>query len=65
MKDNYLGVLLEDMQSQMQRLAEALADVPATVRKLDADMQEVKSELRFMKKWWYDHEHRIKALEDT
>jgi uncharacterized protein (UPF0335 family) len=69
-KDDYTGVLLEDIQSQIKRLAEAMADVPQDVRLLKEDMAEVKADIKVIKavvtdhdKELNDHQKRITVLE--
>ncbi len=71
--DNYTAVLLEDIQSQIQRLAEAtgaFTDLPRQVTKLTEDMTEVKSDIKVIKSvvtdqshHLHNHERRITALE--
>jgi peptidoglycan hydrolase CwlO-like protein len=58
-KDYYFGALLEDIQSQIMRLAEAMAGVPEDVRQLKADMTEVKQDIRVIKFVVKDHNHII------
>ena len=65
MEDNYFGVLLEDVQSQIMSLAEAMSDVPSTVRRLDHNMQALQADMKLMKSLWQDHEIRSMALEEV
>lgn len=58
-KDYYFGALLEDIQSQIIRLAEAMAGVPEDVRQLKKDMSEVKQDIKVIKSVLKDHNHLI------
>ena len=66
------GVISEDIQHQVQRLAEAMAEVPATVQKLSADVDELKTDMKVVKAAvtdqsgvLHDHESRITQLESA
>lgn len=61
-KHDYTAVILEDIQSQVQRLAEAMADVPADVRELKADMRDVKSDMLAIKAVVAEHEKEIQQI---
>ncbi len=49
MSDDYTGVLLEKIQDQLQRLAEAMADVPTKVDDIDQRLREVESDVKVIK----------------
>jgi hypothetical protein len=66
------GVLLEAIQDDLRRLAEAMADVPAQVRAIDArlvtveaDVQTIKAVITDISAELRDHEHRITRLEQA
>lgn len=67
---NKLGVLIEDLQSQIQRLSEALSEVPETVRQTAADVEVIKTDIGVVKavvtdqsRELADHEHRLRLIE--
>lgn len=70
MKDDYSGVLLEDIRDQLQKFAEAMSGVPKDVARLKEDMLEVKDNIKAIKAAVTDqsrqlgnHETRISSLE--
>jgi archaellum component FlaC len=65
MKANEFGVILEDIESQIRRLAEAMADVPADVRRLKEDVSEMRADLRVMEALLLNHEDRVTILENA
>lgn len=72
MNDDHTGIILEDIQSQLQRLAEAMAEVPSDVRELkesvenlSADMKTVKAVVTDQSKVLDNHDQRLTSLEQT
>jgi len=70
--DDHQGVVLEDIQDQIKRLAEAMAEVPADVRQLKTDVEELKTDMKIVKAVVTDqsgqltnHEKRILHLEQA
>lgn len=68
----YQGVISEDIQHRIQRLAEAMADVPAKVTSIDerlaiveSDMKVVKAAVTDQSGVLHDHETRITQLESA
>ncbi|PIR86101.1 hypothetical protein COU14_00725 [Candidatus Kaiserbacteria bacterium CG10_big_fil_rev_8_21_14_0_10_44_10] len=66
------GVISEDIQHHIQRLAEAMADVPAKVTSIDerlanmeSDMKVVKAAVTDQSGVLHDHETRITQLESA
>ncbi len=71
-KDNYTGMLLEDLQHTLQRFAEAMSDVPSEIQALRADVTELKSDMVVVKsvvtdvsRNVNDHERRLTTLEQV
>lgn len=67
---HYEGALLEDIQDRIKLLAEAMADVPTTVRRLERNMSQVQHDVTFVKHAITEqsadldnHEQRIQRLE--
>lgn len=58
-RDHYFGVVLEDIQSKVIFLAEAMSSVMDDVRHLKKDMAEVKQDIRVIKLVITDHNHHI------
>ncbi len=64
--DHYTGVLLEEMNSKMDFVVEAVGQVQDQVRVLpamQADLEEVKADVKIIKKVVKNHEQRITNLE--
>jgi len=75
----YQGVLLENMQGQLVRFAEAMGNVPAQVQQLTEDVTDLKSDMKVVKAAVTDtsreqkrhgvklgnHERRIRHLEQA
>lgn len=57
--NNYLGVILEDIQSKLQMIAETLAPLPGAVSQLQTDVTEIKSDLKVLKAVVTDHSEHI------
>lgn len=67
-----LGVLIEDLQSQIQRLSEALSEVPETVRQTAADVEVIKTDMGVVRavvtdqsRELADREHRLRLIESA
>ncbi len=60
MADDYTGVLLERIQDQLQRLAEAVADVLAKVDDIDQRLREVESDIKVIKAAVTDQSYQLK-----
>ena len=75
MKDNndhYDGAILEDIQDQVRRLAETLAEVPSKVRAIDERLVDVEADVKVIKaavtdqsQQLHNHEDRITHLEQA
>lgn len=72
MKNNHVAILLEDIEGKLSRFAEAMADVPGTVEKIDERLKKVESDLQVIKavvtdhnQELRDHASRISTLETT
>ncbi len=71
--DHYMGALVEDMYDKITKIMEILsimAPLPAQVKKLSEDVDEIKADVKVIKhvvtshsKELKDHDHRIKVLE--
>lgn len=49
MNDNHVGVMLENIESQIQLLAESMAEVPGDVRKLKDDISILSQDMKTVK----------------
>ena len=65
MKDDYVGVLLEDIQDKLQRFAEAMADVPGDIREIKQRLERVEADLKVLKSLATNHEERLTTVEKT
>jgi septal ring factor EnvC (AmiA/AmiB activator) len=70
--DHYEGALLEEVNQKIDRLAEALADVPTKLTSIDGRLSGVEDELKVIRaavidqsRELHDHESRIMRLEST
>jgi uncharacterized protein (UPF0335 family) len=61
-KDHYDGAILEDIQSQIQRLAESMADVPKKVIEIDERLKSVEADVKVIKAVVTDHEKEIQSI---
>lgn len=68
--EHYEGALLEEINSKVDRLTEALADVPARVCSIDERLSIVETDVKVIKaavtdqsKQLHDHEQRLTQLE--
>lgn len=66
MNDNHLGILLEDMNSKMDGVVEAVGQIQDQIKVLPAmqsDLTEVKNDVKAIKAVVTNHEQRITQLE--
>lgn len=49
------------IQTRLQNFDEAMAEVPANVRQIKADLQKIKSEIAVMRAVVTDHSYELKA----
>jgi hypothetical protein len=62
-KDNYQGVLLEEIWAKLQWIAEILVPIQTDVAQLKADMAEMKADRMVMKAVITDHSKHINIHE--
>lgn len=63
MKDEHVGILLEDIRDQLQKFAEAMADVPGDVRDIKDRLDRVEADIKVVKTLVREHESRLETIE--
>lgn len=65
LSNNQLGAMIEDLEHQIQRFAEAMADLPVQVRSIDERMQTIEQDVWVIRAAVVDQTKRGHELEEV